>query len=128
VVIRNNYINQVGKAQSTSITPARHASETSQINFDKILKEKLDESCEVKFSKHAEMRLQARNIRLSQQQRAKINEAVKKAEAKGVKDSLVLMDDVAFVINVKNKTVITAVSSGELKQNVFTNIDGAVII
>jgi flagellar operon protein len=128
VVIRGSYINHVGKVQSTRITPARQAPEANQGNFDKILKEKLDESCEVKFSKHAEMRLQARNIKLSQQQRAKINEAVKKAEVKGVKDSLVLMDDVALVINVKNKTVITAVSSGELKQNVFTNIDGAVIV
>jgi flagellar operon protein len=57
-----------------------------------------------------------------------MKEAVAKAESKGVKDTLVLMDDLAFVINTRNRTVITAVNSNELRENVFTNIDGAVII
>jgi flagellar operon protein len=57
-----------------------------------------------------------------------MKEAVTKAESKGVRDTLVLMDDLAFVVNVRNRTVITAVQSNELKENVFTNIDGAVII
>jgi flagellar operon protein len=57
-----------------------------------------------------------------------MKEAVAKAESKGVKDTLVLMDDLAFVVNIRNKTVITAVNSNELKENVFTNIDGAVIV
>jgi len=96
--------------------------------FDSILKRKLTEKGEIKFSKHAEMRLMSRNIMLSQSQRDKMKEAVAMAEAKGVKDSLVLMDNLAFVINVPNRTVITAASSSDLKENVFTNIDGAVII
>lgn len=96
--------------------------------FDSILKQKLTESEEIKFSKHAEFRLQSRNISLTQTQRDKMKEAVAKAESKGVKDSLVLMDNLAFVVNVRNRTVITAVNSNELKENVFTNIDGAVIV
>ncbi|GAE88971.1 flagellar hook associated protein [Acetivibrio straminisolvens JCM 21531] len=72
------------------------------------------------------MRLQARNINLTDAQKEKISKAVQKAEEKGVKDSLVLIDDIAFVVNVRNRTVITAVNSNELKENVFTNIDGAV--
>jgi flagellar operon protein len=96
--------------------------------FDSILKQKLSENNEIKFSKHAELRLQSRNISLTSVQKEKMKEAVSKAESKGVRDSLVLMDNLAFVVNVRNRTVITAANSNELKDNVFTNIDGAVIV
>lgn len=72
------------------------------------------------------MRLETRNIKISDAQKQKISKALDKAEEKGVKDSLVMVDDIALVVNVKNRTVITAVNSNELKENVFTNIDGAV--
>lgn len=97
-------------------------------SFESILRKKLSDAGEIKFSKHAEQRLQSRNITLTQAQKDKMREAVAKAESKGVKDSLVLMDNLAFVVNVPNKTVITAANSSELKESVFTNIDGAVII
>ncbi len=96
-------------------------------NFESILKQQAGIG-EIKFSKHAELRLQSRNISLSQAQKDKMKEAVAKAESKGVKDSLVLMDDLAFVVNIRNRTVITAANSNELKESVFTNIDGAVIV
>lgn len=96
--------------------------------FESILRQKQAEALEIKFSKHAEYRLQSRNISLTQSQRDKMKEAVAKAESKGVRDSLVLMDDMAFVVNVRSRTVITAANSAELKENVFTNIDGAVIV
>lgn len=96
--------------------------------FETILRQKQVEATEVKFSKHAEYRLQSRNITLSQAQKAKMSEAVAKAESKGVRDSLILMDDMAFVVNIRTRTVITAANNSELKENVFTNIDGAVIV
>lgn len=96
--------------------------------FDSILKQQQSQNEEIKFSRHAELRLQSRNISLSQTQKDKMKEAVSRAQSKGVKDSLVLMDNLAFVVNVRNRTVITAANSNELKENVFTNIDGAVII
>lgn len=96
--------------------------------FGSILQKKLDENGEIRFSKHAELRLQSRNITLTGSQKKKMREAVAKAEARGVRDSLVLMDNLAFVVNVPNRTVITAAGSGDLKENVFTNIDGAVIV
>lgn len=107
---------------------ANRQNNTAAVGFDSLLKQKLAESDEIKFSKHAELRLQSRNISLTQVQKDKMKEAVTKAESKGVRDSLVLMDNLAFVVNVKNRTVITAANSNELKENVFTNIDGAVII
>ncbi len=111
-----NPVNSPGRQQNTAVG-----------GFNSILKQKQSENEEIKFSKHAELRLQSRNINLTQAQKDKMKEAVARAESKGVRDSLVLMDNLAFVVNVRNKTVITAVNSNELNENVFTNIDGAVI-
>lgn len=98
---------------------------------DKTFKELLDElyiTKQIKISKHAQQRIMSRNIKLTSNDFEKINKAVNKAMEKGVKDSLILMDKVALVVSVKNRTVITAVDEKNLKENVFTNIDGAVII
>lgn len=93
-------------------------------NFQDILKNQL----EVKFSKHALERLERRNISLDSNTMDKLNAAVLKATNKGAKESLILMDDLAFVVSIKNKTVITAVDGANIKENVFTNIDSAVIV
>ncbi len=93
--------------------------------FADILQDKL-QSRDVKISKHAQNRLETRNLQLDEKQKAKLVEAVDKADSKGVRDTLVVMDNMALVVNVRNRTVITAVNSGEMKENVFTNIDGAV--
>ncbi|MCR4434494.1 MAG: TIGR02530 family flagellar biosynthesis protein [Clostridiales bacterium] len=128
MVIDSRYLNSVGSVTgSKAENPIRPGQVKSQGGFDSILQEKIEQNSGLKFSKHAELRLQSRNIHLTENQKDKISQAVKKAEAKGVKDSLVLMENMAFVVNVKNKTVITAVNRDELKDNVFTNIDGAVI-
>lgn len=82
---------------------------------------------ELKFSGHATARLKSRNIELDATKMAKLADAVERAAAKGSRDSLVLMDNTAFVVSVKNRTVITAVDGASLQDNVFTNIDSAVI-
>lgn len=127
MVINNNYYANVGKITGNQqVKTFNKPDNTKQSSFEDILKTKTKENDEIKFSKHAEMRLQSRNINFTEDQRVKITQAVKKAGEKGVKDSLVMIDDIALVVNIKNKTVVTAVNSNELKQNVFTNIDGAV--
>ena len=95
--------------------------------FADIFNKTLFQSKEVTFSKHAESRLKTRGIDLTDEQKLKLNDAVNKAGEKNVKDSLIMMDDIAFVVNVKDKNVITALNKEEMKNNVFTNIDGAVI-
>lgn len=80
----------------------------------------------LKFSKHANERLQSRNIDLSEEQLEKLSTGTKKAQEKGISESLVMVDNIAFIVNVKNSTVITALEEGEDK--IFTNIDGAVIM
>jgi len=120
-----NHLNRVSENKPNS-TVVNKNKEPVQSSFDSILKEQISKTSELKFSKHAQMRLESRNIKITDVQKQKISKALDKAEQKGVKDSLVMMDDIALVVNVKNRTVITAVRSNELKENVFTNIDGAV--
>lgn len=79
----------------------------------------------LKFSKHANERLAVRNINLSAEQIERLESGTTRARAKGIQESLVMVDDLAFIVNVKNNTVITAV--GDTADFVFTNIDGAVI-
>jgi len=82
---------------------------------------------ELRFSKHALERLQRRGIELDAATMQRLGEGVARAAGKGSRDSLVLVDSTAFVVSVRNHTVITAVGSEHMKDNVFTNIDSAVI-
>lgn len=82
----------------------------------------------IRFSRHAELRLEQRDIQLNPQRMSQLESAIAKAEAKGAKDALVVFRDVAMIVNIKNKTVVTAMDAAQMKDNVFTQIDSAVII
>lgn len=110
------------KRQKTPPVPEGKQPSTS---FKTIFEQEIDR---LKFSAHAQTRLNSREIALSQEDMEKLESAVARAEAKGAKESLVLMRDMAFIVSVRNKTVITAVHNDQLKDNVFTNIDSAVIV
>lgn len=100
---------------------------TNVQSFQSILeKQKLTDNGELKFTKHANDRLAERNIDLSDSQLERLELGARKASEKGINESLVMVDDVSFIVNVRNNTVITAVDNGGDK--IFTNIDGAVII
>lgn len=102
-------------------------STANTVPFQQVLSQTIDK---VKFSQHALQRLQTRNIKLGQNDLVKLNAAVDKAAQKGAKESLVFMSnqDLALVVSVKNKTVITAMDRASSQENVFTNIDSAVIV
>ena len=106
------------------------ASTVSELSFEDILRRRqsVDGNSALKFSKHASMRLQSRNIELSNEQKERLETATEKEEAKVMKESLVIVDSYSFIVNVKNKTVVTAMDQTESEENVYTNIDGAVII
>ena len=93
------------------------------LSFQQILEKKQTE--ELHFSKHANERLANRNIDLTEEQKERLKEGVNRASSKGIRDSLVMVDNMAFIVNVTKRTVITAVDNGDDK--IFTNIDGAVI-
>lgn len=97
----------------------------SEVSFEDVFRQKQKP---LKFSKHATQRLSQRNINLSDEQNIRLTNGVTEAEKKGVNESLVLVDNLAFIVNVPNKTVVTAMDQEETNANVFTNIDGAVIM
>lgn len=85
-------------------------------------------TAELRFSKHAERRLDSRAIELSEGERTQLGEAVSSLEKKGAKDSLVLMGEHAFVVNVPSKTVVTAMQRDQMKEQIFTNIDSTMLV
>ena len=82
----------------------------------------------LKFTKHADARLEQRDIRLTDEQMIRLEEGTKKAYSKGIKESLVLVDNLAFIVNTDKKTVITAIDQNSSDDNIYTNIDGAVVM
>ncbi len=84
-------------------------------------------SADVRFSNHAQKRLEKRDIRLNSDDLARLGLAVDNAAKRGGKDSLVLMDDLAFVVNVKERLVVTAVDAKSRGEGVFTQIDSVVL-
>lgn len=107
--------------------------ESSAVSFDDILNqkkiEKEDANIEsLRFSKHASERLASRNINISDEQLERLQNGTVRANEKGINESLVLVDNLAFIVNVKNNTVITAMDQSETEENIYTNIDGAVIM
>ena len=126
--------------QATSISPAgastgstapAASSAPSGPSFDQVLASQFAAGAaqaKLKFSGHAQQRLASRNINLTNDDLQKIGDAVTRAAAKGARESLVLTDKAALVVSVPNRTVITAVDKSQLKENIFTNIDSAVIV
>ncbi|MEW6723377.1 MAG: TIGR02530 family flagellar biosynthesis protein [Bacillota bacterium] len=95
--------------------------------FGQILRQELEKGKELTFSAHAVHRLQ--NTRpLSDNELARLQAGVNRAAGKGARESLILVDDKAFIVSITNRTVITAVSGERIKENVFTQIDSAVIV
>lgn len=118
---------RVGQLYPTKIPPAASrttsASTAGQESFQAVLEDKM-----LKFSGHASKRLEQRGIEFNPEQLRKLGSAIDKVAAKGSKESLVLMQDMALIVNVRNRTVVTAVDGGSMKDNVFTQIDSAVIV
>ena len=121
--ITDQYLNQSQNAKSAYV---------SDVAFEDVLRqnqnETVMESSQLKFSKHAANRLNDRNILLTDSQNVRLENGVKQASEKGITESLVLIDSLAFIVNIPNRTVVTALDQTETNSNIFTNIDGAVII
>ena len=96
--------------------------------FGQLLQQSIDKNQQLTFSKHALQRMDSRQIEVSPQLVSQISNAVEKAKSRGIKDALILNGQTAFIVNVPSGTVITTLSGQEMTNNVFTNIDGAVIV
>jgi flagellar operon protein len=95
--------------------------------FADVLRDASVKTDAVQFSKHALQRLERRGLAVDGAAMERLNEGVSRAAGKGARDAVVLVDDTAFVVSVRNRTVITAVGRDQMKDQVFTNIDSAVI-
>ncbi len=129
----NKNFTSIEQAASRYLPKSNKQTTTSSIlpsgkSFQDILLEQQSttKNTELKFSKHANERLSSRNIDLTSSQLERLQSGAKMASEKGIKESLVMVDNLAFIVNIKNNTVVTAVNDGD--DRVFTNIDGAVIM
>ena len=102
--------------------------------FQNLLNEKLGvkappaETSGLRFSNHAVERMKSRGIGLDHEQLSRLEQAVEKAQSKGSRETLVLAGDSAFIVNIKNKMVVTAMDRQQMKENVFTNIDSTIVL
>lgn len=113
--------------QRGRITPQQNLTGEG-LSFQEVLQKKVETDNNLRFSKHASVRLQQRGIDLTDGQLERLMDGTRKAGQKGIKDSLVIVDELAFIVNVPNSTVVTAMDSKDAVDNIFTNIDGAVIM
>ena len=111
----------------------KQSEDSALLSFQEVLKQKAEDTGEasqsvLKFSKHANERLAQRNISLTTDQVERLQEGVARAREKGIQESLVMLDNLSFIVNIKNDTVVTALDNQSNVQKIFTNIDGAVIV
>lgn len=114
-------------------TAVRKGSPFSEVLADKLATRSettgaAQSSSGVAFSAHARARLKERNVELSPLSLQRLNNGVRLAESKGSENTLVLMDDTAFIVSVRNRKVITAITKDAAVDNVFTKIDSATIV
>lgn len=125
--LNNGYIQISGNNQLPT-AKVNNANTTTCVDFKTLLEQQLEQKEQVTFSKHAQQRVAHRGIDVSETTIERLNDAVDQAKQKGVKDALVLGGDSMFIVNTESRTVITALKSYEMQNNVITNIDGTVFM
>ncbi len=118
--------NQTHSVNHKVISPKEHEGQSFKDVLEQVVNS--PNSVNLSFSKHALKRSQQRGINFDQDDLAKISEAVDKMGKKGTREALLLYRDIALLVNVRDKKVITCVDRERLKQDVFTNIDGVMIV
>ncbi len=121
-------IDRISLLQNGGFSTKTSATKEKQTSFGEELLQRQRESQSVAFSKHARERAEQRGISVDEQLMDRLSDTVEKAQAKGANNILAFDTTRAFIINVPNGRVITAMSPEEMKENIFTNIDGAVIL
>ena len=121
-----NRINQLGNTAASEAL--KRGGLSGEANFKKLLDEQLSENSKLRFSKHAMERFSQREIELTEKLLSDLDDAVSKAKKKGAKDIIIINTNYVFIVNVPNNKVITMMSGKEMKDNVFINIDSAVLI
>ncbi len=117
---------QLGRVNGIGAQPVAQQSNTAATEQGTSFLETLESVQRVKFSNHAQSRMQSREISLNSENVNRLSDAIDKAEKRGGKSSLVVVDDLAFIVNVQNRMVITALDKNQRGEGVFTQIDSVV--
>ncbi|MCI8640025.1 MAG: flagellar biosynthesis protein [Coprococcus sp.] len=126
-----NQITNAGALKLQHATAGLHTKPnagSAGIQFAALLQKEAGKASSIQFSKHAAQRVQERGIEMTDNLLADLNQAVQKAKAKGAKDVVIIGENGAFIVNVPNNIVVTTMSGREMKDNIFTNIDSAVLM
>ncbi len=132
-----NQVSQINQITNAGALKLKHAASQLQkaktdtvagVQFADLLQQKAGSSQSVQFSKHAAKRVQERGIDMNDNLLDHLNQAVEKARAKGARDVVIIGESNAFIVNVPNNVVVTTMSGTEMKENIFTNIDSAVLM
>lgn len=125
-----NQISQINQITNAGELKLKHATARAEqgIQFGEVLKQRIGSRQNVQFSKHAALRVQERGIEMTDGLMSDLNQAIQKAREKGAKDVVVIGEKGAFIVNVPNNVVVTTMSGTEMKENIFTNIDSAVLM
>lgn len=118
-------IDNLGKSAADE---ALRRGQVAGASFQSLLSEQLAKNSTLQFSKHAQERVDQRGIELTDDLLSSLSDAVSKAREKGARDVVIIDTANAFIVNVPNNMVITTITGNEMRENVFTNIDSAVII
>ncbi|HWP51413.1 MAG TPA: TIGR02530 family flagellar biosynthesis protein [Clostridia bacterium] len=116
------------RTDTASSSSSTASTQSDSLSFQELLQQQLQQNAGVEFSKHAVSRVAQRNIELTDDNLERLNQGVKIAQEKGLDATLILIDKTAFIVSAQNNKVITTVGESDLTGNVFTNIDGTVII
>ena len=116
-------LSKIQRIESPKLGATRAEPKAASVGFDQILDQE-----NLKISKHAEKRLAHRNIELSDTVKSQLNEAIGSLEQKGARDSLVLSGDLAFIVNIPSRTLVTALTKDQMKDHIFTNIDSTLVM
>lgn len=117
-----------GKYLQNSFIKKQPVVNNQEESFQQVLQKEVSKESQLKFTKHANERINSRHIEISDEQMQRLQDGANKAGEKGIKESLVLVDSLAFIVNTKQNTVITAMNQQESNENIYTNIDGAIIV
>lgn len=124
-------LSQLTNAQTLRLqheTSLQQSSKPKESSFAGMMQQEIQKENGVQFSKHAQMRIQQRGIEVSADMMTSLNEAVSKAREKGSKDTVIISAQGAFIVNVPNNIVVTTMTEQEMKNNIFTNIDSAILM
>jgi len=115
-------------SQDSNLKSSKLNNKKQTSTFKDLFNNKVEDRTDLKLSKHAKKRLQARSIDFTKDEINKLETAIDKAKSKGAKESLVLINNNAYIVSVNNNTVITAMDKDSMQENLFTNIDSAIVM